>query len=74
MWILTKEYDVNGKLERYFLHSWNNKPTRNALLSQLSRTYEEHPRDVVINYLLSTGGGRIDKEFHWYYLHEVENK
>lgn len=64
IYVLTEEYNEYDQYGEYFVHAWIGKPTDMQLA--------EHVRPGNnIDWILR-GGGRIDKEYHWYNLREVK--
>jgi len=66
MWILTIEYNEYDQFGEYFVAAFKEKPTFN----QLKKLLKERKK-VIENLLL--GGGRIDEEYQWYHLRQVED-
>lgn len=64
VWVLTheiNEYDQHGE---YFDRVWQSKPTAQQLIDADVREWE-------VEHVLS-GGGRVDNEYMWFHLKEVE--
>lgn len=66
MWILTREENLYDQEGEYFSSAWTNKPTREQLCRELSRSDGEW-----VDHLLK-GGGRRGYAQTWYNLFEYK--
>lgn len=62
-WILTEEYNAYDQYGPYLVQVFQNKPTKEQLLSC------KIPLNIV-NHVLNVGGRETDED-HWFYLEET---
>ena len=66
MWILTEGYDDYDQHGKYFVKAWLNKPT-------LEQIMKLDISEIVALHILK-GGGRIENDYQWYSLEEVDDE
>lgn len=65
IYILTSEFNDYDQYGEYFIKAFRDKPSVDYLIGYLN--INEHVATHILN-----GGGRLDKEYMWYFLREVE--
>jgi hypothetical protein len=67
MWILTKAVNDYNQHGDYFVCAFTNKPTR----KELKAVIPEADRKLLTHIL--NGGGRVEWEYEWYFLEELQS-
>jgi hypothetical protein len=68
MWVVTRAINTYDQDGVYFVAAYQNKPS----FQELKKLLPNEQSDV-IKYLLRSGGGRMDVEYEWYFLDEVND-
>ena len=79
VWILTREHNDYNQYGDYFVAVYKEKPSFEQLKPAVSEWYEpcenSDPKvDNVVGNLLRQGGNRINYEYVWFHLNEVDLK
>ena len=74
MWILTEEYNDYDQHGAYFVTAWTEKPSREevARVCGIDTSGRFTNSDKMIDHML-LGGGRVEYEYQWYNLIEVQS-
>lgn len=69
VWVLTRSINEYNQYGQYFEYVFFSFPTRGELSDILGYGYN----NPIIDHILDNGGGRLEFENTWYYLHEITN-
>ena len=73
LYILVSEVNEYDQYGQYFRDVWDHKPSEKELDKALTEKCggTAYPIEEVISNLINNGGGRIKKEWEWFYLLEI---